>query len=188
MQMTSVKKATITALCVALCAVLPLVFHLVGLGAAFSPLHLPVLLCGLVCGWPYGLFCGIAGPVISSLTSGMPAALQLVHMIPELAAYGFFAGLFYRLIHTGNALADLLLSLLPAMVLGRVIGGAAQAVFYLSTAREYSLALWATGYVVGTLPGVAAQLVVLPLLVTVLTQAKLIPPRYAGGEKKGGAA
>lgn len=176
--MSSVKKACICSICVALCYVLPLALHGFALGAALSPIHLPVLLCGLVCGWPYGLFCGVAGPVISSLLSGMPSTVQLIYMVPELGAYGLFAGLLMRFIRTGNTVADLYLSLIPAMVLGRVIGGAVQALFYLSTAREYSVALWAGGYFVSTLPAIIIQLIALPMLVLMLTQAKLIPARY----------
>ena len=180
--MSSVKRATITAACMALCYVLPLAFHAVGLGAAFSPLHLPVLLCGLLCGWPYGLFCGIAGPGISSLLGGMPAAVQLIYMIPELAVYGFSAGLLFSKIRTGHLLPDLYLSLVPAMLLGRIVGGAAQAIFYLSTARTYSISLWAGSYLLKTLPGAAIHLIVLPLLVLALMRSGLIPKRY--GENK----
>ena len=180
--MSSVKKATVTSVCMALCYVLPLAFHAVGLGAAFSPLHFPVLLCGLLCGWPYGLFCGLAGPLLSSLLGGMPSAVQLIYMLPELAVYGLISGLLYRFVRTGATLPDAVLALLGAMLLGRIVGGAAQTAFYLSSARSYSLALWAGGYLLGTLPGAAAQLVLLPALVLLLTKAVLVPARYP--EKK----
>ena len=175
--MSSTKRACLTAVCIALCYVLPLGFHALALGAAFSPIHLPVLLCGLVCGWPYGLFCGAAGPVLSSLLSGMPAAVQLSYMVPELCVYGFLSGLLFQLIRSGRTILDLYAALLPAMLLGRIAGGVAQALFYLSTARGYSLALWASGYLLGTLPGAILQLLVLPALVLLLTKAGLIPAR-----------
>ena len=35
---------------------------------------IPGLSIGLLCGGLYGGFCGVAGPLISSLTTGMPAA------------------------------------------------------------------------------------------------------------------
>lgn len=176
--MSSVKKACAAAFCVALCYVLPLAFHALAIGSVFSPMHIPVLLCGLICGWPYGLFCGIAGPVLSSLLSGMPATVQLIHMIPELCAYGFFSGLLLKLIRTGHTYADLYLAIVPAMLLGRVVGGCARALFYLSTAQPYSLSLWAGAYLVESLPGALLQLLLLPPLVLVLTQARLIPARY----------
>jgi len=179
--MSSVKKACITSFCAALCYVLPLAFHALGLGMAFSPLHLPVLLCGLLCGWSYGAFCGVAGPVISSVLGGMPAAAQLPYMIPELTAYGLLSGLLYRFIRTGRTVTDLYLSLIPAMLLGRVVGGGAQALFYLSTAREYSIALWAGAYLLGTAPGAVLHILVIPALALTLTRAKLIPERYPQG-------
>lgn len=183
--MSSVKRACFTSVCVALCYVLPLALHGLGLGAALSPMHLPVLLCGLVCGWPYGGFCGVAGPAISCILSGMPSPAQLVYMIPELCAYGLAAGLLMGRIRTGRAWADLYLSLLPAMLLGRVVGGLCQGAFYLSTARSYSLGLWAAGYLVGTAPGAAAQVIALPLLAAALTRSGLVPERYParGGER-----
>lgn len=176
--MSSTKKAVITALCVSLCAVLPLAFHALGLGAAFSPMHIPVLLCGLVCGPVYGAFCGIAGPVISSLTTSMPGAVQLIYFVPELMAYGLLSGLFYAKLRTGRMLFDIILSLIPAMLLGRVVGGAAQALFCLFTVREYSLALWAAGYLVGSAPGIIMHLLLIPVLIITLSKAKLIPGRY----------
>lgn len=176
--MSTVKKICICSICSALCYVLPITFHAVGLGSVFSPMHLPVLLCGLLCSWPYGLFCGVAGPVLSCIMSGMPSPAVMVYMVPELCAYGLAAGLGMEWIRTGKTVRDVYLSLIPAMLLGRVVGGAVQAAVYLSSARSYSVAMWASAYVVGTLPGAAAQLVVLPGLVWALTQARLVPARY----------
>lgn len=180
--MSSVKKICICAFCTALCCVLPMAFHALALGPAFSPMHLPVLLCGLICGWPYGAFCGVAGPVLSSCISGMPAAAQLIYMVPELCAYGLLTGLLMRYIRTGRLMPDLYLSLISAMVLGRVAGGAARALFYLSTAESYSIAMWAGAYFVQTLPGAVLQIAVIPPLVLILTRAGLIPARYPKGE------
>lgn len=181
--MSSVKRASICSLCVALCALLPLVFHATGTGAALSPMHIPVLLCGLVCGWSYGAFCGAAGCIISSLVSGMPSTAQLVYMVPELMAYGLVCGLLMRLVRTGHTYADVYISLAVAMAIGRIAGGAARAAFYLSMAQDYSLALWAAGYLAGTAPAIVLQLVLIPVLYLVLTRAKLIPQRYPGGQK-----
>ncbi len=181
--MSSVKKVCICSICIALCCVLPAAFHAVALGAAFSPLHLPVLLCGLLCGWPYGAFCGIAGPVLSCLVTGMPSAVRLIYMVPELCAYGLFSGFLFHVIRTGRLYGDLYLALVPAMLLGRVAGGAARALFSLYNAEGYSLALWAGSYLVETLPGAILHLAVLPVLVLLLMKARLVPARY--GEAAG---
>ena len=53
-KLTVLNKSIITALCVALCVVLPMALHAIPKGGVlFSPMHLPVLLCGLVCGAPF---------------------------------------------------------------------------------------------------------------------------------------
>ena len=176
--MSTVKKMCICAFCTAMCYVLPQAFHLLMLGTALSPMHLPVLLCGLVCGWPYGLFCGALGPVLSFLLSSMPTVTMLISMVPELGVYGLIAGLGMQRIRTGKTLPDLYLSLLPAMVLGRAAGGVAQALLYLFNVESYTVAMWAGAYVVGTLPAIVLQLVLLPALVWGLMRAGLIPARY----------
>lgn len=178
-KLTSVKRVCTTAVCIALCYVLPLAFHAVGMGSVFSPMHIPVLLCGLVCGGWSGLLCGIIGPILSSVLSGMPPAAMLVSMVPELCAYGLLSGLLMKAIHTGKLYPDLYAAMLPAMLAGRIVGGIASALFYLSTAKAYSLALWASSYFVKSLPGIFLQLVLVPLLVYMLTKAKVLPQRYA---------
>ncbi len=176
--MSSVKKLCLCALCLALCCTLPSAFHMVGLGQAFSPMHFPVLLCGLVCGWPYGFLCGFAGPLLAHVVTGAPAAAQLIPMVPELCVYGFFAGMIFRLVRTGRIYVDLYAALLPAMLLGRMLGGAVRALVFLGEGRAYSLAMWGAAYFVGTLPGIIAQLILLPALALALTRAGLIPARY----------
>lgn len=180
-QMSTMKRTTITAMCIALCYVLPLAFHAVGLGSTFSPMHIPVLLCGLICGGGYGLVCGIAGPVLSSVLSGMPPVAKLIHFIPELAVYGLLTGLMLTLIHTKKLVADLYIALIVAMIAGRIVGGIAQALFYLSSGQTVAIAAIAASYFVGSLPGIICHLIVIPILVAVLMKARLIPNRYPKG-------
>ncbi len=181
-EMSKMKKLCIAAICIALCYVLPLALHSVGLGSILSPMHIPVLLCGLVCGGGYGALCGLLGPILSSALSGMPPVLMLVRMIPELCAYGLAAGLAMKFVRTGKATADVYISLAVAMVLGRIVGGIATAVFYSVTSGVYSIALWATSYFVEAVPGIAAHLILVPVLVLTLMKAKLIPLRYGKQE------
>ena len=76
MKQSHTKNLVLTAFCIALCIVLPMAFHAIGAGATFLPMHIPVLLCGLLCGWPFGAACGLIGPLLSSLLTGMPPASQ----------------------------------------------------------------------------------------------------------------
>lgn len=176
-KMSVVKKSIITAVCIALCYVVPLLFHGVqNAGRVFLPMHLPVFLCGLICGWQYGLLCGLAGPALSSLLTSMPPAAMLPSMMLELAVYGCVSGLMMRFIRTKNTYADLYISLIAALLCGRVVAGLMQALIFSKGA--YSITAWVSGYVVTSWPGTLIQLVLLPSVVFALMKAHLIPERY----------
>lgn len=179
-KLTHVKRTTLCAVCIALCCILPLAFHAFSLGVSLSPMHIPVLLCGLLCGGSYGAFCGIAGPLLSSLVSGMPGVTGLVTMIPELAVYGLSAGLLMKLVRTKNAYADTYISLAAAMLIGRIAGGIASYIFYtfFVPGGSFTVALWAANYFVAAVPGIVCHLIVVPILVFTLTKAGLVPARY----------
>jgi hypothetical protein len=177
MRSSHIKSMTITALCIALCVVVPMAFHVIpNAGAVMLPMHIPVLLCGLVCGWQYGLLCGILGPLVSSVLTGMPPAAMLPGMMVECGMYGCVGGLMMEYIHTGSLYADLYISLPVAMLMGRVISGIVKA---LILTPGLSFTAWATASFVTALPGISIQLILLPTLVVALTRASLIPGRYA---------
>lgn len=178
-KLSHVKGISLCAMCVALCCVLPVAFHAVSLGGILSPMHIPVLLCGIICGGGYGALCGILGPLLSSLITSMPGAVMLPRMIPELLVYGLAAGLAMKYIRTGSAGLDTYISLGIAMLAGRIAGGIATAIFYMATSGVYSIALWATSYLVESVPGIIAHLILVPLLALTLEKAKVIPARYA---------
>lgn len=175
--MTSIKKSVVTALCAAFCVVLPMAFHAIPRGGMiFLPMHIPVLLCGLLCGWPYGLACGILGPMLSHFITAMPNAAALPGMLVECAVYGGISGLMMQLVHTGKLYADLYISLTAAMVAGRILGGAAKALLF--APGSMTLAVWASTYFAVGLPGILIQLVLLPSIVFLLMKSRLIPRRY----------
>ena len=176
-KMSPVKKSIITAVCIALCVVLPQAFHAIpNAGSIYCPMHIPVLLCGLICGWQYGLLCGIAGPLVSALITGMPPAAVLPGMLVECAAYGALTGLMMQLVHTKKVYPDLYISLLVAMLGGRIISGIAKALIF--SAGSYSMTAWVTGSFVTSLHGIIVHLVLIPSIVYALMKAKLIPARY----------
>ena len=173
--MTTVKRMVVAAICTALCVVLPTAFHSVpNAGSVLLPMHIPVLLCGLLCGGFYGMVCGLLGPLLSSFT-GMPPMSVLPSMMVECAAYGLIAGLGMRFIRTGKTPADLYISLIAAMLLGRIIAGLAKAWILTPGIAPFA---WVISSLVTGIPGVAIQLVLIPILVLALTRAKLIPKRY----------
>ena len=176
-KMSNVKKSIITAVCIALCYVIPLMFHgIQNAGSIFCPMHIPVFICGLICGWQYGLLCGIAGPALSSALSGMPPVAILPSMMVELAAYGTVAGLMMKLVRTKSTYADLYISLIVAIVCGRVLAGLAKALIF--ARGSYSMSAWIAGCVVASWPGTVIQLVFIPTIVFALMKSHLIPERY----------
>ena len=176
-KLTVLNKSIITALCVALCVVLPMALHAVPKGGVlFSPMHLPVLLCGLVCGAPFGLICGILGPFVSSMLTGMPAFGYMPIMMIELGLYGLISGLVMLFLRSGKLVVDLYAALIIAMLGGRVITGILRALIF--AGGSYSWSAWATGYFVSCLPGIIIQLILLPTIYVALERARLLPVRY----------
>ena len=174
--MSHIKKLILTAVCVALCIVVPMAFHSIPNGGQmFLPMHLPVLLCGMICGWPFGLVCGLLGPLLSNLTFGMPPAAMLPSMMVECAVYGATTGAMMRLVRTGRPVADLYISMVTAMVAGRVVAGFAKALIFTPGTAPFA---WVTTSLVTGLPGIIIQLVLMPILVFALTRARLVPQRY----------
>ncbi len=176
MKMSQIKKLVFTAVCAALCVVLPMAFHTVpNAGTIFLPMHIPVLLCGLICGWPFGLVCGLIGPFLSGFFTGMPPAAMLPSMMVECATYGLVTGLMMKFLQTKSTVADLYISILTAMVLGRTVAGLAKALIFTPGTAPFA---WVTTSLVAGIPGICIQLIVMPAVVFALTRARLIPERY----------
>ena len=171
--MFSIKKMIITALLIALGVVLPIAFHSIpNAGSIFLPMHIPVLLCGIVCGFPYGLACGILAPLLSSFMTGMPPAAFLPSMLCELAVYGLISSLLIRFVRTKNLYANIYISLIGAMLCGRVVAGILNALIF--RAGNYSMEIWTTAAFVTALPGIVIQIIVIPIIITALQKSKLI--------------
>ena len=176
MNMSNAKKLVFTAVCAALCVVLPMAFHAIqNAGSIFLPMHIPVLLCGLMCGWPFGFICGVLGPLLSSLLTGMPPAAMLPSMMVECAVYGCVTGLMMQFIRTGKTVPDLYISMVTAMAVGRVLAGLAKSLIFSPGTAPFA---WVTTSLVAGIPGIVIQLLLIPLVITSLTKAKLLPARY----------
>lgn len=173
----SVKNLTMAAVCVALCVVLPIAFHSIpDAGTVFLPMHIPVLVCGMICGWPYGLLCGLMGPLLSSALTGMPPIAILPAMMVECGTYGMVSGLMLKVLRTNRTYADLYIAQIVAMLAGRVVSGIAKALIF---SPGMALSAWITASFITALPGILIQLVFLPSVVCALMKARVIPQRYS---------
>lgn len=92
------KKMIYGGLLTAVGLVLPQAFHVFGqgVGMAFLPMHLPVMIAGILLGPCYGGLIGLIVPLVSSMLTGMPPVPKLYFMLVELVAYGIFTGIFIR--------------------------------------------------------------------------------------------
>jgi len=147
--------------------ILPQLFHLFGgTGPIFLPMHIPVLLAGFFLGARSGLLVGLLTPILSSLTTGMPAIPILYFMIFELMTYGFLAGYLYN-----NRKLNIIVSLLIAMIGGRV----ALAIVVFSLQALLGLKLSPMGYLTGAVttgvPGMLIQVVMIPAVVKLMDKA-----------------
>lgn len=176
-KMSRVKQSVITAVCIAMCVVLPLAFHSIPkAGVIYCPMHIPVLICGLVCDWQFCLVCGIFGPVISGVITGMPDISSLPSMIIELVIYSVVCALLMKVVHTKKVYADLYISLVSSMLAGRVAAGIVKALIF--ARGSITVATWAATYFVTCLPAIIIQLTVIPAIYFALQKANLIPARY----------
>lgn len=175
--MSQVKRIVIAAACAALCIVLPMAFHSIpNAGATWLPMHIPVMISGLVAGPAAGAATGLLGPVLSGLLTGMPAAPMLPPMACELLTYGLVSGLLADHVRTGSVTTDLYVSLVGAMVAGRVVNGVLRALIF--SPGSYTLEAWLAASFFSSLLGIVLQLAVVVPIVVSLERAGLVPPRY----------
>lgn len=168
--MKQTKTLVISGACIALGVILPITFHSIpNAGSIFLPMHIPVLLCGLICGPYYGFLCGVLTPMVSSFCTGMPPMAVLPGMLFELAAYGYLSGLLIKKINVKNPVTGIYISLIAAMVCGRLISGLLNGLII--RAGSYSIQMWITSSFVTALPGIIIQLILIPAIVLSLRKA-----------------
>ncbi len=159
---------------VALSVLVPWVFHQFHLaGPTFLPMHIFVLVGGLLFGWRAGLVIGLLTPVTSYAISGMPVPVILPQTIVELSAYGMISGLLRERFGF-----QVVWSLLGAIAGGRLALLFSATVVYFSGGGSSSplgaessplFVLWSVirqGW-----PGIAIQVVSIPLLTTLLEKS-----------------
>ncbi|MBO5040901.1 MAG: ECF transporter S component [Clostridia bacterium] len=161
-------KMIFAALFLALAYVMPfLTGQIPKLGSMLCPMHVPILLCGFICGWQWGLVIGLIAPLMRSLTLGMPPLFPVaVCMAAELAAYGAFSGLMHRALPKKKPY--IYCSLLLAMVVGRLIWGAAMFACIGMNGGSFTLSAFLSGAVINAVPGIIVQIVLVPILVMLL--------------------
>ena len=168
MKSNDIKKLILAALFLAMALVLPfLTGQIPEIGAMLCPMHIPALLCGFFCGWPWGLMVGIVAPVLRSVTFGMPPMFPVaICMAFELATYGAVSGALYQKLPKQKS--SIYVALLVAMVVGRLVWGAAQFVCMGLNPDAFGFAAFWAGAITSAIPGIIVQIILIPLLVMAL--------------------
>lgn len=165
---TPLLKLIFSALFLALTFVLPfLTGQIPEIGSMLCPMHIPVLICGFICGWQWGLLVGIAAPLLRSFVLSMPPLFPTaVCMAAELAAYGLTAGVMNRLLPQKKFCVYY--SLLTAMLVGRIVWGAAMYICMGINGGSFTFAAFIAGAFTNAVPGIIIQIILIPLLVRVI--------------------
>lgn len=175
MKKNELKNLVLSAMFFALGLVLPfLTGQLQQIGNMLLPMHFPVILCGLICGWKYGLGVGVILPLLRSAIFGMPVMYpNAIAMAFELAAYGFFAGFLFS--HAKwQCIKSLFRCLIISMLLGRAVWGVVMTIILGVGADGFTFIAFLTGAFINAVPGIIAQLVLIPGIMLALNRTHLI--------------
>lgn len=158
-------KLVLSAIFLSLAYILPfLTGQIPTIGAMLCPMHIPVILCGFICGWKYGLIVGLIVPILRSLTLGMPPLYPTaICMSFELSVYGLISGILYNVLPKNKL--SIIISLLCAMVIGRIVWGTAMFICLQINNQSFTLQLFWSGAVVNSLPGIIIQIVIIPMII-----------------------
>ena len=169
-----VLRLVVSALCLALAYVLPfLTGQIPEIGSALLPMHIPVLLCGFICGWHWGLGVGVIAPLFRSLTLGMPVFFpKALCMAFELGTYGLICGVMHRLLPKKKLY--IYVSLLVSMVAGRVVWGIVTAICLGAGENAFTFSAFIAGAITNAVPGIIIQIVLIPILVMILDNRKVL--------------
>lgn len=160
-------------LLIAIGVVLPMFARMIPNGGTLlSPLHIPALIAGIVLGPVEGMIVGLVCPLLNYAVSGMPQGAGLIAMCVELPVYGLISGLLMKTFKTQKDGVRVYVSLVIAMILGRIAGGLVQAVIL--GAGNYSLQIWAASYFAKTAPAIVIHLILIPAVYFALKKAKLV--------------
>ncbi len=164
-QKNNVKKLVLSGAFIGIGLILPMMtMNIPKIGNMLCPMHIPVLLCGFICGGPYGLMVGFITPLLRSLIFGMPVMFPgAICMAFELSAYGFIAGILAARLKP--TMANLYISLIVSMILGRVVWGVAAFIIYGLLGMEFTVQQFIAGGFINAVPGIIIQLMLIPGIV-----------------------
>ncbi len=171
MDTNNIRKLVLAGICLALCMVLPfLTGQIPEIGSMLSPMHIPVLLCGFLTGPLYAAVVGAVAPLLRFALFGMPPIFPAgVAMCVEMAVYGAISGLLYRKLPRSTV--SIYVSLVAAMLLGRIVWGAARFILSGISSVPFTWAAFMAGAFTSAVPGIILHIALIPVLVLALQRA-----------------
>ncbi len=147
------------------------------IGNKLSPMHIPVLLSGFILGPFYGLGIGFITPITRSLFFGMPPLFpNALAMAFELATYGMVSGLLFKYFYSKNKRneAVIILTLIIAMISGRIIWGTIQFLLNLIIGNFFTFKMFLNGSLILAWPGIVVQVILIPVLISILLRTRVL--------------
>ena len=184
--MKNVKMLAVTAMLFAVGIVLPfMIGQIPAIGKMLLPMHIPVLLCGFIVEWQYGAVIGFLLPIVRGILFGMPPLYpNAIAMAFEMVTYGFVSGFLYS--HAKWQCTKMLyVSLIAAMLAGRVVWAFAEVVLLGIGGNMFTWNMFVAGAFLNAIPGIIVQLVLIPLIMVALKRAKVVPLWIGNGNKSG---
>ncbi len=178
--MTRSKKLSYTAIFLAMGMVLPMLFgQIPQIGSMLLPMHIPVFLATFVVGPIYATPMAIVLPLLRSLLFGRPDMYpEAIAISLELATYAVVAGILYNALRI-RSLPRVHLSMLPSIVIGKVVRGLMEALLLGLKAQPFVLKTFLSGVVLYSLPGIILQLVAVPFLMQFLYRRQWLTVSYS---------
>ncbi len=169
MKREKIKKLVLSAMFLGAGIVLPLLTSQIKeIGDSLLPMHFITLLCGLLCGGAYGGAVGFILPFLRSFIFSMPPLYpNAIWMALELTTYGFVSGFLYSKSKQQN-FKTAYISLITAMLAGRVVWGISKAILLGIGGKAFSFAMFIVGGFVDAVPGIVIQLILIPQIINIV--------------------
>ncbi len=168
---TTLNNMVLTAMFIACAILLPLVTaNIDNYGRLLCPMHIPVMICGAVCGWQWGMAAGFISPLLRALLFPAPVMYPTaISMAFELAAYGLIIALMLRMLSGKmERLASVYVSMIVAMIVGRLVLALARFAMYGMFRTPYSWSIFMAEAVTSAVPAIVLQFAVIPPIVYAL--------------------
>ncbi len=167
--MKETRQMTRAALFLASSVILASLFHMSGIdGKIFLPMHIPVLLAGFFLSPLMAFVVGLLAPFLSTLVTGMPVLFPIaIIMSVELGIYGLVTALI-----SGSKRRTPIIALIVAMLVGRLAAGGMVYILVLLFGVKINPLIYLQGAVLTGIPGIAIQLLLIPLLLKYLKANK----------------